>query len=241
MAAQSFELNAQIRTATGKANARRMRRREDLVPAILYGAGKEPEQLTLHHKDVLRASRHEAIFSSILTLDIDGKKQQAVFKAMQRHHTKPRIMHIDFQRIKASEKLTMMIPLHFAGEEICPGVVAGGIISHAIPSIEIRCLPAHLPPFIEVDVSKLELDQTLHLSDIKLPEGVELTVPHLDEEHNAPVVSVHVPRVSQADLEAEAAEATLAAEASAGAAETVEKTEDAEAASDSDESEKAEK
>lgn len=210
MATESFEILAELREDTGKRAARRMRRCDDKVLGTVYGAGKTPQSIALLQKDILKAFKNEGTFSSILTLKIGDKKQKVILKDLQRHHAKPKILHIDFQRVKASKKLTIRIPLHFTEKEECAGVKAGGIISHLQTDVEIRCLPADLPEYIEVDISKLNLDESLHLSDLKLPFGVEL-VTTIEEENNLPIVNVHLPRVSKADLEAEAAEASLAA------------------------------
>lgn len=219
--AETIEFNGELREQVGKAAARRFRRL-DKVPATVYGAGKEPKAITLPQKDVLKALNHEATFSHILTLKIGEKKEKVILKALQRHATKPLIIHMDFQRIKASEKIHMTIPIHFLGEEECPGTKDEGILSRLMTEVDIRCLPANLPEYIEVDVSKLELDESLHLSDLKLPQGVELDILELNDETDLPIVSVHLPKVSKEDLEAEAAEAALAAEASAEAAEEAE-------------------
>ena len=212
MTAESFEFLAELREDVGRRAARRMRRFEDKVLGTVYGAGKAPQSIALLQKDIFKAFTNEGTFSSILTLKIGDKKQKVILKDLQRHHSKPKILHIDFQRIKASEKLTIRIPLHFTDKEECVGVKAGGIISHLQTDVEIRCLPANLPEYIEVDVSKLNLDESFHLSDLKLPSGVEL-VATIEEENNFPIANVHLPRVSKADIEAEAAEASLAASA----------------------------
>lgn len=204
MVAESLELMVELRKSTGKGAMRRMRKFDDKVPGIVYGAGKTPQSISLLQKDILKALQNEAVFSSILTISIDDKKQKVVIKDLQRHHTKPKILHIDFQRIKATERLTMNIPLHFIGEDECPGIEQGGVISHLQTEVEVRCLPAALPEYIEVDLSRLELDKSFHLSDLKLPAGVELTIIP-DEQHDLPIVSVHIPRVSQADVEAQQA------------------------------------
>lgn len=224
-----FELPAQLREQTGKAAVRRMRRLNDQVPAIIYGAGKQPKCITLAQKDILKTLSHEAAYSHILTLKIDDKKEKVILKELQRHETKPLITHIDFLRVKASEKLTMSIPIHTVGEEECPGLEGDGILSRLMTEVEIKCLPADLPEFIELDISKLELDESLHLSNLKLPQGVELNILELNEETDLPIVSVHLPKVSQEDIEAEAAEAALAAEAAAESAEEVAETEEAKA------------
>ncbi|MCH9769738.1 MAG: 50S ribosomal protein L25/general stress protein Ctc [Gammaproteobacteria bacterium] len=214
----SFELTATNRNQYGKANARRIRHL-DQVPAIIYGAGKDPHTIALNHNEILHALENEAFYSHILTLNIDGSSEQVVLKDLQRHSTKPRIQHVDFLRIKAKEKLTMMVPIHFPGEEDAPGVKAGGVVSKLINEIEVRCLPANLPEFLELDISQLEMNQSLHISQIKLPPNVELTIAELDEEHDQAVVNVHEPKVTKADLEAEAEEAAAAEAAAAESAE----------------------
>jgi len=215
-----FELKAETRKDSGKANARRLRRIEDRVPAIVYGAGKEAHSISLSHNDILHAFANPAVFSHILDLQIDSQKSEhVVLKNILRHTHKPKILHIDFLRVKAKEKITMNVPIHLVGEEESPGMKDhGGVLTKSMTEVEIRCLPANLPEFIELDMSKVELEQTLHLSDLKLPSGVELTILELDEEHNHPIVSVHVPKVAREDIEAEQHEAELADEASAGSA-----------------------
>ena len=208
MAAEDFELIAELRKLTGKGAIRRMRRIEDKVPGIVYGAGKTPQSITLLQKDLLKALKNEAIFSSIFNLKISDKKQRVILKALQRHHTKLKIVHIDFQRVKASEKLIMSIPLHFIGGEKAPGIKESGIISYLQTEVEIRCLPRDLPKFIEISLSQLKLDESLHLSNLTLPSGVELTSA-VDEEHDLPIVSIHLPRVSKTDISTEAAETAL--------------------------------
>lgn len=206
MVAKTFEIHAEVRESTGKAAARRSRRLADGVPAIVYGAGKPEQALTLAGKNILRVLKDEAAYSSILTLQVGGKKESVIIKALQRHHTKPKILHVDFQRIKATEALTMTIPLHLLGEEMCPGVHVGGVVSRPITEIEIKCFPADLPAYIEVDITEMELDQSLHLSEIVLPSGVELAVSIFDLEHDPVVVSVHVPKISSEDREPEVLE-----------------------------------
>ena len=212
--ADIFELIAQTREAHGKAAARRIRRIEDRVPAVVYGAGKESQSISLAHNDVLHTFTNEAAFSRILTLKIDGQDQQVVVKDILRHTHKPKILHLDFLRVKAKEKITMNVPIHLKGEEEAPGLKdEGGVLTKSVIEVEIQCLPANLPEFIELDISNMKLDDILHLSDLRLPSGVELTIQELDEEHNHPVVSVHVPKVAKEDIEAEQHEAELAEEA----------------------------
>lgn len=188
-----------------------MRYTENQIPGIVYGAGKNPQSITLLQKDLLKAFKDEAIFSSIINLKIGDKRQKVILKALQRHHIKLRIIHVDFQRVRASEKLIMHVPLHFVLSEKAPGVKEGGIISHLQTEIEIRCLPENLPEFIEIDLSQLKLDESLHLSDVKLPFGVELGSA-IDEEHNVPIVSIHLPKVSKTDITVETSGTALTEE-----------------------------
>lgn len=213
-----FEFNAQPRPNTGRGPARRLRA-EGFIPATIYGAKKNPEAISLRQKDVLKALQNDAIFSHILTLKVGEEKQKVIIKALQRYPAQPKLMHMDFQRINTKEKITIKVPIHFHGEEECPGVKAGGVISHIMTDLEIRCLPKDLPESFNVDVSHLEIDHAVHLSEIKLPPGVELAHIEITEESDPPVVSVHEPKVTQEDIEAEAREAALAEEAAAEAAE----------------------
>lgn len=188
-----FEIGAQVRTDSGKATSRRLRH-AGFVPAIIYGAGKEPQMITLPHDSILHALEQESFFSHILTVKLDnGQSEQVVLKDVQRHVYKPKIEHVDFFRVSATEKLTMHVPIHYIGEEASAGVKDGGVVSKLMTDIEIKCLPANLPEFIEVDITNLELDGALHITDIKLPSGVELAH-SVDEAHDHPIVSIHVPK-----------------------------------------------
>lgn len=194
-----FQLDASLRHDQGKGASRRLRRNFEQVPAILYGGNEDPQNIALDQKKVMHALENPTFFSHILTLNIEGKKQQVVLKAVQRHHFKKSLLHMDFQRIKATDLVHMHIPLRYIGEANCPGVKAGGIVSHHLIDVEVRCKANALPEFIEVDISKMELDQALHLSDLKIPKGVELsalTHGH-GPEHNHAVVSIHLPRIME--------------------------------------------
>jgi large subunit ribosomal protein L25 len=200
-----FELNAEKRTDIGKGASRRLRRLEDKIPGILYGGEKEPTAITLQHKQVLKALENEAFYSHILTINVDGKAEKAVLKDVQRHAFKPKVAHMDFQRVSAKTKLHMHVPLHFINEEIAPGVkTAGGIVNHLLTDVEVVCLPNVLPEFIEVDLAGLQVNQAIHLSDLKLPKGVELVA--LSHEHDLAVVNIQLPRSAVAE-EAAATEA----------------------------------
>ena len=172
-----FELEAESRSDMGKGASRRLRR-DGKVPAIVYGGGENPQAITLVHSEVLKRLDHEAFYSHILSLKVDGKKLDTVLRDMQRHPSKPVVMHMDFQRVQADEVLRVNVPLHFIGEDDSPGVrLQKGVVTHNVVDIEIECLPGNLPEYIEVDVSAMELDEMLNLSDIKLPEGVEMVMP----------------------------------------------------------------
>jgi large subunit ribosomal protein L25 len=192
-----FELNADLRQDQGKGASRRLRRLQDQVPAIIYGGDEPPQLVSLDQKKVMHALEHDAFFSHILTLHVAGKKQQVVLKDVQRHPFKKALLHMDFFRVKATDYITMRVPLHFVGENKAPGVKAKGIVSHRLIDIEVRCKANVLPEFIEVDISKMELDETIHLSQLKIPAGIELMAfghGH-DSEHDYAVVSIHLPRI----------------------------------------------
>jgi large subunit ribosomal protein L25 len=211
-----FELEAEVRHDIGKGASRRLRH-ANKVPAVVYGAGQNAVSLTLDHNKVINALSHEAFYSHILTLKVDKKAEQVILKDIQRDPANPRVHHIDFLRVRADLKLQMHVPLHFIGDDTAPGLGEGGVIHHAITDIEVSCLPANLPEFLEVDTSGMHLDQTLHLSDIKLPKGVELVaLSHGVEGHDLPVVSIHKPRIIEDEVTAEATEEGAEGEAAAG-------------------------
>ncbi|MFW5970046.1 MAG: 50S ribosomal protein L25/general stress protein Ctc [Halofilum sp. (in: g-proteobacteria)] len=200
-----FTLEAQSREDVGKGASRRLRR-EKKVPAVVYGGGKDAQALTLNHNEVWRKLQFEAFFSHIITLEIDGKqKQQAIVRDLQRHPFKPLIGHMDFQRIVADQELQVRVPLHFMNEEESAGVrMNGGEMSHLETDVLVGCLPKDLPEYIEVDLVNLDVGDTLHLSDIQLPEGVRLVDLDHGEEYDRGIVSCHMPRVTtEEDLEVE--------------------------------------
>jgi large subunit ribosomal protein L25 len=187
-----FDLIADIREDQGKGASRRLRH-EGKVPAIIYGAGRPPRALLFDHNRVLQQLENESFYSSVLNIKVGEKSQAAILKDVQRHPAKPLVMHMDFQRIVEDEEIKMTVPLHFIGEDIAPGVKqGGGAVSHLMNDVDIVCLPKHLPEFIDVDVSELELDEMLSMSDIKLPEGVSIPALAQGPEANRPIVSIHV-------------------------------------------------
>jgi large subunit ribosomal protein L25 len=200
--AADFELSAELRTDMGKGASRRLRRKADQIPAVIYGAGREPQSLTMAHKDLAMACENEAFYSHVLTLTIDGEKQSVIIKDLQRHPAKPRIMHADFLRVQMDHLISVEVPLHFLNEELCVGVkLGGGQISHNMSQVEISCLPGALPEFIEVDLTDLELGQAVHMSEINLPEGV--TIPALTHgaDYDQVVASVHLNKRAELELE----------------------------------------
>ena len=183
----SFDVNAQPRQDAGKGASRRLRR-QGLVPAIVYGARRDPEMISLLHNEMVRHLDNEVFYSHILDLKLEGNVEKVVIKDLQRHPAKPFILHVDFLRVSADEKIRMMVPLHFANEENAVGAKAGGVVSHNLNEVEISCLPKDLPQFIEIDVAGMDIGDIVHLSEIQLPEGVALA--HAPDP-DVPVVIVH--------------------------------------------------
>ena len=212
----NFNLSAELRSDKGKGASRRLRRLGK-VPGILYGAGEGPVQLSFNHNEVRNSLSHEAFYSHILKIKVGNEEHQAIIKDLQRHPAKPVIMHLDFLRVKDDIEIRVHVPLHFKNEKESVGVKQqGGVSSHNMIEVEIACLPRYLPEFIEVDVLNLELNHALHLSDLKLPEGVRIVQLAYGEEHNLPVVSIHHPRI---EVEEEPAAAAAPAEGAAAPAE----------------------
>ena len=200
----SIELNAELRTDTGKGASRRLRH-ANKIPAILYGAGKDPENLALAQKDVQYELQHEAFFTQVLELNIGGKKQDVLLRDLQHHPYKQDIMHMDFQRVEAKKEMHVNVPLHFINEDIAPGVkTEGGAVSHVMSEVEVVCLPKNIPEFIDVDLSELHLGEIVHLSDLKMPAGVEVFALKQGEEHDSAVASIHARKVAEEPEEAEA-------------------------------------
>ncbi len=202
-----IEVNAQTRTKQGTGASRRLRR-EGKVPGIVYG-GKQPTVvIELDHNALYHQLRQEAFHASVLTLAVDGAKEQVLLRAVNMHPFRLEVQHIDFQRVLADVKIQMKVPLHFINAEESPGVkLSGGIVSHVMSDLEIRCLPADLPEFIEVDLKDMVLGHTVHVKDLQLPQGVEAT---LHGSENPPVAVVQIPRAMVADEAADAAAAEAA-------------------------------
>ncbi|ATP43233.1 50S ribosomal protein L25/general stress protein Ctc [Pseudomonas kermanshahensis] len=186
-----FILNAQKRTDLGKGASRRLRHSLS-IPAVVYGGGKDAESLTIVSKEIAKLFENEAAYSHVIELNVDGVKQNVIVKAMQRHPAKQFIMHADFVRVVAGQKLTAKVPVHFIGEEA--PIKKGGEISHVVSEIEVSCEAKDLPEFIEVDLANAEVGSIIHLSDLKAPKGVEfVALAHGDDKA---VANVHAPRVA---------------------------------------------
>ena len=191
-----FEFVAESREQSGKNVARRARRYGN-VPAVIYGGSSAPQMLVLNHNEVVKHLDHEAVYSHILDVVVDGKTEQAILKGVQRHPARVQILHLDFLRVSQTEALKVHVPLHFINEHVSVGVKKGGIAAHSLTDIEVSCLPSALPEFIEVDLSGLDVGESIHLSDMVLPQGVEIVALSQGEEHNLSVVSILASRATK--------------------------------------------
>lgn len=196
-------LEAESRTDMGKGASRRLRRLDNKVLAVIYGGDKKPMSIQLAHNKVVKALENEAIYSSIFDMTIDGAVEHVVLKAIQRHPYKPLIMHMDLQRVSKKDILVKMVPLHFINEQQAPGVKAGGMVNHTMTQVEVRCQAKDLPEFIEVDMAKVALNDVVHLSNLKLPKGIRLTVDLTDGSHDSPVVSIHKAKGGEVEVASE--------------------------------------
>ena len=206
---ENFEIVAVSRGDQGKGASRRLRR-EGMVPGIIYGGGRDPEMFATRHNELIQHLEHEAFYSHILTVNVDGKTQKVVLKDLQRHPSKPFVTHVDLLRVAEGDRIKMHVPLHFLNEATCPGVKAGGQVSHTMSDVEVICAAKDLPEYIEVDLGGMNIGDIVHLSDLKLPEGLALVAfSHGGDqaEHDTAVVSIHAPRGGAVEGE-EGAEAT---------------------------------
>jgi len=199
----SLDLVAEFREDAGKGSSRRLRH-AGKVPAIIYGAGREPRKLTFDHNALLRATENEAFFSSVLSVQVGPNVRKAILKDIQVHPARRQILHLDLQRIVEDEEIRMTVPLHYLNEDTAPGVkLEGGTLSKMVTEVEVVCLPGNLPEFIPVDVGDMELDAMLHLSDIQMPEDVALTALQAESPIDEPIASVQVLRAASAAAEEE--------------------------------------
>ena len=215
------EIPAESRTDEGKGASRRLRQ-TGKVPAIVYGGSEAPANIQLEHNTVWLASQNEWFYSAILDLKLGGKAQKVLLRDLQRHPFKAQLLHLDFQRVDENKAIRIRVPLHFLNQEKSPaGKMAGVLISHAMTDIEISCLPKDLPEFIEVDLAELSVGDIVHISDLKLPQGVEVPELRLGKEHDAAVATAQELKAeveAAPVVEGEAAAAAGAAAPAAGAA-----------------------
>lgn len=198
-----FVLNAELRQDTGKGSSRRLRRLANQLPAIVYGGGQEPQGITLTLREITKALENERFYSHVITLNIAGKEQDVILKDLQRHPARETVMHADFLRVVKGQKVTVHVQLHFINEDKSPAVkLQGGLITHQATEIEVRCLPTSIPDFIEVDMSGVNIGDSLHISDLKLPEGVESVA--LAHDHDLSLAVIVAPRADKEEAPAAA-------------------------------------
>ncbi len=214
---ETFVIKAEVRADQGKSASRRLRR-EGKVPAIVYGGKTSPRTISVSHNELSKQLKVEAFYSHILTLNIGNESEQVVLKDLHRHPVRDQILHLDLQRVLADQVLHMHVPLHFKGAEIAPGVkTGGGIVEHHLIQVVVECLPKDLPEFIEVDLSQLNVNESVHMSQLKLSAGVTLV--ELKHGNDASVAAVHLPRAAVEVEEPTAAPAAAEVPASAQKAE----------------------
>jgi large subunit ribosomal protein L25 len=197
-----FEFVAESRGKSGKGAARSVRRQGN-VPAVIYGGHGEPQMLSLNHNEVIKHLEHEAVYSHVLDVNVDGKTEKAILKGVQRHPAKARILHLDFLRVNMADVVKVHVPLHFLDEHTSVGGKKGGIVAHAMIDGEVSCLPSALPDFIEVNLAGLDIGESVHLSDIVLPAGVEIVALAHGPEHDHPVASMMASKASKDDVSEE--------------------------------------
>ena len=209
----NFTINAKSREDTGKGASRRLRRLTGEVPAIIYGGKKDAEKISILHKDITKALENDAVYSSIISLSIDGKAEDTIIKDIQRHPAKQIILHMDFLRVSKTTKLQTRVPLNFINEDICVGVkLGGGLIAHTMTDIEVSCLPKDLPEAIDVDMAEVDVGQIVHLSDLTLPNGVESVSLSQGADYDLTVATVNKQKAVEIDepIESESSEDTSA-------------------------------
>ena len=197
---QEFVIEAFPRDDQGRGASRRLRREERKIPAIIYGGGKDATAVSIWHNELKKALENEAFFSHVLTVELNGKKESVILKDLQRHPYKPILTHADFLRVDKDHEIHVNVPLHFINEDTAPAIkLHGGVANHQINEVEVICLPQNLPEFIEVDMTSVEMDQVVHLSDLKLPKDVKIAALLQGEDHDLPVVAIHKPRGAKVD------------------------------------------
>ncbi|HZP91582.1 MAG TPA: 50S ribosomal protein L25/general stress protein Ctc [Burkholderiales bacterium] len=209
-----MEVIATPRSVQGTGASRRLRR-TGRVPGVVYGANKPAQVVEFDHNALWLQLRQESFHASILTIDLNGQKERVLLRDVQMHPWKKEVLHVDFQRVSADQKIHMKVPLHFKNADIAPGVKAGGIVSHVMNEIDLTCLPDDLPEFVEVDLADLQLGHSIHLAELTLPKGVESV--QLVRGDNAVVATVQVPKVIEVEEAAAVTEEAVPAEGAAAA------------------------
>jgi large subunit ribosomal protein L25 len=205
MSQEDFKLDATARNDLGKGASRRLRRLAGEVPGVIYGGSTAPVSISVSHNELLKHLEHEAFYSHIISLNVDGKAQDVILKDLQRHPAKPVVLHADFLRIDKATRLTTHVPLHFINEAISKGVkIQGGKVIHNLTQIDISCLPHNLPEFIEVDLGDAEIGTIIHISDLKLPSGVTSVALAHGADHDLAVATIVKPKGGAEETEAAA-------------------------------------
>lgn len=197
---QEFVIDAFVRDDQGKGASRRLRRDENKIPGVIYGAGQDAVAISIRHNELTKAIESESFFSQLLTLNVAGVKEVVIIKDLQRHPYKLQLTHADFQRIDQKQSINVQVPIHLLNEEEAPAVkLEGGVAFRLLAEVEITCLPKDLPSFIEVDLMDLEMDQVIHLSDLKLPEGVQIVAIQHSLDNDQAVVTISLPRAAEVE------------------------------------------
>ncbi len=205
MSNDAFSLDVTLREESGKGASRRLRREANLVPAIIYGGRKKPQNISIPFNELVKHLENEAFYSHIISLSVEGKEEDVILKDLQRHPSKAVIYHADFLRVSKTKKFQTKVPLHFLNEDTSKGVkMQGGIVSHNASELEISCLPGDLPEYIEVDMADVEVGQTIHISDLTLPKGVESVALAHGTDHDLALANIHKPKGSADESDSEA-------------------------------------
>lgn len=199
---QDFVIEAFSRDVQGRGASRRLRREERKIPAIIYGGHKDATSISIWHNELKKALENEAFYSRVLTLELNGEKESVILKDLQRHPYKPLLTHADFQRVNKDEEIFVHVPLHMVNEETAPAVKTfGGVVFRLMTQVEIACLPQNLPEFIEIDLHDVEMDGIVHMSDLKLPEGVRIPALQHGAEQDQAVVTISKPKGIKSDTD----------------------------------------
>jgi len=211
--ATTHEIKATVRNDEGKGASRRLRH-AGFVPAVVYGAGQAPQSIQIEHNTILLSAKHEWFFSSVLDLNVDGKVEKVLVRDWQKHPYKLQMLHMDFQRVDPNKAIHINVPVHFLNQEKSAAAKTSGVvISHNLTEVEVSCLPKDLPEFIELDLTDLKPGDIVHLSQLKLPKGVEIVALHLGADHDTAVVTANAVKEEVEEAPAAEGEAAPAAEA----------------------------